>query len=151
MRHVWIGDVDFAWALYVFLRNYERDFPEEPIPWPSQDDVNRAAGTIAAINQPFFGKRLYRTLPEKLAALAYELCKQHFFLNGNKRIAYFFFIYAMVLNGVMIDINTFEERAALMESVAQSDPKDRANVLRDLADFIRKNLRPYTVPSRKGP
>lgn len=148
MRHVWIADVEFAWALGEFLRLYARDFPDEPIPTPRIEDVYRAASAVEAINQPIFGRRRYRSLAAKLAALVYELCKQHFFINGNKRIAYFFLLYALILNGRMIDIDTFEERAELMERVADSDPRDRKRVLRELTELIGSKMHPYEVTGR---
>jgi death-on-curing family protein len=101
------------------------------------EDVYRAASAVMAINEPVFGRPRYRSLNEKLAALVYELCKQHFFLNGNKRIAYFFLIYVLVLNERMIEVSTFEEKALVMEWVADSDPRDRKRILRELTELIR--------------
>jgi death-on-curing family protein len=95
-----------------------------------------------AINEPVFGRPRYRSLNEKLAALVYELCKQHFFLNGNKRIAYFFLIYVLRLNERRIEVSTFEEKARVMERVADSDPRDRKRVLRELVELIRTHTRP---------
>jgi death-on-curing family protein len=142
VRTVWIDDVEFAWVLGEFLRLYAENFPDEPIPPPHAEDVYRAASAVMAINEPVFGRPRYRSLKEKLAALVYELCKQHFFLNGNKRIAYFFLIYVLRLNERRIEVSTFEEKARVMERVADSDPKDRKRVLRELAELIRTHTRP---------
>ena len=147
MRHVWIADVEFALGFgripsTLRSRLSQRTYPN---PTPRSDDVYRAAGAVEAINQPVFGRQRYRSLAAKLAALVYELCKQHFFVNGNKRIAYFFLLYALILNGRMIDIDTFEERAELMEHVADSDPRDRKKVLRELTELIGSKMRPFDV------
>jgi hypothetical protein len=45
----------------------------------------------------------------------------------------------------MIKIDTFEERAALMEHVADSDPRDRKRVLRELTELIGSKMHPYDV------
>ena len=150
MRHAWPSREEFLWALGVFLTRYAEDF-DEPIPWPNYESAIRAADSIASINEPVFGRRRYRSLSAKLAALVYELCKQHFFLHGNKRIAYFFLLYALTLNRKQVDIPTFEERAALMEAIADSDPAQRKYVLRQIRTFLDRNIQPLTLPPVTAP
>ena len=111
----------------------------------------RAASTVAAINELVFGRRRYRTFSEKLAALAYELVKQHFFVNGNKRIAFFFLVYALVLNGKTIAIETSEARADLMDYIAKSDPSDRQLIMKRVADVIREAMKPLDAPVAASP
>ena len=83
--------------------------------------------------------------------MAYELVKQHFFVNGNKRIAFFFLVYTLVLNGKTIAIPTSEARADLMDSIARSDPSDRQLIMKRVADIIREAMRPLDAPVTTSP
>ena len=47
----------------------------------------------------------------------------------------------MRLNERRIEVSTFEEKARVMERVADSDPKDRKRVLRELTELIKAHSR----------
>lgn len=90
---------------------------------------------IGAIYQSFDGNDLYPTIEEKAANFLYLITKNHYFIDGNKRIAATLFIYFLDFynilyneNGQVIDNNTL---VAITILIAQSDPKEK-NILIDL-------------------
>jgi death-on-curing protein len=61
-------------------------------------DEGALEGSIANCFQTFGGEELYPEIVDKIAVLTYSLCKNHVFLDGNKRVA----IGAMLL---ILDLN----------------------------------------------
>ncbi|MCK9304335.1 MAG: virulence RhuM family protein [Bacteroidales bacterium] len=59
--------------------------------------------SISTIYQTFEGKDLYPSIEEKAAHLLYFITKNHSFIDGNKRIAAFMFLYFLSKNGVLYD------------------------------------------------
>lgn len=58
-----------------------------------QESDEKFMGILGSIYQTFAGKELYPSLEEKAAHLLYFIIKDHPFVDGNKRIASFLFIY----------------------------------------------------------
>lgn len=52
--------------------------------------------------QTFDGVELYPTVIEKASRLAYSLCHNHTFINGNKRIAILSYMILLNINGFKI-------------------------------------------------
>lgn len=63
-----------------------------------QETDNKFKAIIGNIYQTFGGKELYPSLEEKAAHLLYFTIKDHPFVDGNKRIASFLFIYYLSKN-----------------------------------------------------
>ena len=59
------------------------------------------AGSIGAIYQTFDDKDLYPSIEEKAAMLLYLVVKNHSFVDGNKRIAAFLFLWFMDQNKIL--------------------------------------------------
>ena len=57
--------------------------------------------SLGQIYQTFDGKELYPTVQMKAAMLLYLLVKNHSFVDGNKRIAAFIFLWYMLRNGLL--------------------------------------------------
>ncbi|MFW6024978.1 MAG: Fic family protein [Candidatus Woesearchaeota archaeon] len=57
--------------------------------------------TLNQINQSFFGKRIYNSLEQRAANLLYMLVKNHHFIDGNKRISAFLFLYFLQKNNFL--------------------------------------------------
>lgn len=138
MTHAWVTEEQFVWALNFFFRTLSES-ELEPIPRPSAEAIQYAASRIAAINRPIFGRVLHRSLAKKLAVAVYELCKQHFFLNGNKRIAYFFLRFLLLLNDRKLRAG-LQRRADLLKWIAESDPKRREQVIRSIVRFLQSEI-----------
>lgn len=62
---------------------------------------NKFKSIIGTIYQTFDKKELYQTIEEKAANLLYLIIKDHPFLDGNKRIAIFLFIYFLEKNNYL--------------------------------------------------
>lgn len=58
-------------------------------------------GILGNIYQVFEGKELYRSIEEKAAHFLYFSVKDHPFVDGNKRIASFLFVYLLDRNGYL--------------------------------------------------
>ncbi|MCF7796015.1 Fic family protein [Patescibacteria group bacterium] len=54
--------------------------------------------TFEAINQQVFGNFIYPSIEEKAANLLYKMVKNHHFIDGNKRISAFIFLYFLEKN-----------------------------------------------------
>ncbi len=63
-----------------------------------QEYRGKLKGIIGALYQTFGARELYKTLEEKAAHLLYFLVKDHPFVDGNKRIAAFLFVYFLHKN-----------------------------------------------------
>jgi len=106
-----------------------------------QDNEGRLAGIIKNIYQTFKGKELYPSLEEKAAHLLYFIVKDHPFIDGNKRIASFLFVYFLDKNNFLYKEN--RERkindnalTALTLLIAVSKPKDKDILIKIITNLI---------------
>lgn len=100
--------------------------------------LEREEGLQSIINniyQTFNGKDVYLTVEERAANLLYLITKNHYYIDGNKRIAATIFIYFLDFYKILyknaekvIDNNTL---VAITLLIAQSNPKEK-QVLIDL-------------------
>lgn len=98
-------------------------------------------GILGNIYQTFSGNELYPSLEEKAAHLLYFIIKDHPFVDGNKRIASFLFIYFLDKNNFLyrasgerkINDNALTTLALL---IAISDPKDKDRIIRIITNLI---------------
>jgi prophage maintenance system killer protein len=87
-------------------------------------------GILCNLYQTFGGKELYPSLEEKAAHLLYFIIKDHPFVDGNKRIGSFLFIYFLDKNNYLCR-QTGERKindnalTALALLIADSNPKDK--------------------------
>ncbi|MBU3965379.1 virulence protein RhuM/Fic/DOC family protein [Patescibacteria group bacterium] len=97
-------------------------------------------GIIKNLYQTFGGKELYKTIEEKAAHLLYFTIKDHYFTDGNKRIASFLFVYFLDKADYLFKksgerkIND-NALTALALFIAESDPKEKEIMIK-----IVKNL-----------
>jgi prophage maintenance system killer protein len=95
-----------------------------------QEYDEKFKGIIGSIHQSFGGKELYSSIEEKAAHFLYFVVKDHPFIDGNKRIASFLFIYFLDRNQSLykksgekkINDNALIVLALL---IAVSDPKEK--------------------------
>ena len=67
------------------------------------DKDNSLKSSVSTIYQTFYGADLYPSIEEKAANLLYFITKNHSFVDGNKRIAAFQFLYFLERNGILCD------------------------------------------------
>lgn len=88
------------------------------------------------IHQTFDGNLLYPSLQERAAHLLYLVIKNHPFIDGNKRIGCFLFLTYLKTYKVPVSLLTNEAVIALALLTAQSDPKDKALMIKLIMHII---------------
>jgi len=100
--------------------------------------------SLGAIHQTFSGKELYPSVEEKAAHLLYFVVKNHSFVDGNKRIGAFLFVWFLDVNGILytkggrkrIGDNAL---VALTLMIAESRPKDKDIIIKVIVNLINKD------------
>jgi death-on-curing family protein len=99
---------------------------------------------IENLRQTFAGKELYKTIEEKAAHLLYLTIKDHPFIDGNKRIASFLFVYFLDKNDYLYRENGEKKinnnaLVALALLVAESNPREKDILVRIIMNLTSKN------------
>jgi len=90
--------------------------------------------SLNTIYQTFGGQELYPSVEEKAANLLYFIVKNHSFIDGNKRIAAFLFLWFLEENGILYKPDggrrlTDNALVALTLMIAESKPNEREIIL----------------------
>ena len=99
---------------------------------------------INTIYQSFGDMELYPSIEEKAAALLYFLTKNHPFIDGNKRIAAFLFIWFLDKNNILYNVDGNKRIAentlvALTLMIAESKPDEKDTINKITVNLINKN------------
>jgi len=102
---------------------------------------NKLKDILGNIYQTFRKKELYPSLEEKAAHLLYFIIKDHPFVDGNKRIASFLFVYFLDKNNFLYRKNGEKKindnaLTALALLIAVSDPKDKDVLIKIITNLI---------------
>ena len=105
------------------------------------DSSSKLKGIVGSIYQTYGGKELYPSLEEKAAHLLYFVIKDHPFVDGNKRIASFLFVYFLDKNDFLyrkngekkINDNALTSLALL---IAVSDPKEKDKLIKIITNLL---------------
>jgi prophage maintenance system killer protein len=101
---------------------------------------------IGAVYQTFGGRDLYPSIEEKAAHLLYFVVKNHAFVDGNKRIGAFLFIWFLDANGLLYREAGTKRLAdnalvALTLLIAESRPVEKDTLCKVIVNLInRENL-----------
>jgi len=106
-----------------------------------QEYAGKFEGIIGGLNQAYAGKKFYASIEEKAAHLLYFAVKDHPFIDGNKRIAAFLFVYFLARNNysrwknreMKISENTL---VALVLLIAISNPKEKETMINLITNLI---------------
>jgi len=106
-----------------------------------QESDNKLGAILGNIYQTFDGKELYISLEEKAAHLLYFIIKDHPFIDGNKRIASFLFVYFLDKNNYLyrpsgerkINDNALVSLSLL---IAISAPEDKDILIKIITNLI---------------
>lgn len=106
-----------------------------------QENSDKFKGILGSIYQTFGKKELYPSLEEKAAHLLYFIIKDHPFIDGNKRIASFLFVYFLDKNDFLYRKNAEKKindnaLTALALLIAVSDPKDKDVLIKIITNLI---------------
>lgn len=101
--------------------------------------------SISTIYQTFDKKDLYPSIEEKAANLLYLVTKNHSFVDGNKRIAAFLFLFFFEKNNLLFKENG-EKRipdnalVALTLMIAVSQPSEKEIMIKVIVNLINKKI-----------
>ena len=103
---------------------------------------NKFKSIIGALYQTFNKKELYPTIEEKAANLLYLTIKDHPFVDGNKRIASFLFVYFLEKNNYLFKSNGERKIAdttlvALSLLIATSKPTEKDIMINIITNLLR--------------
>jgi len=107
-----------------------------------QENGKKLRGLMGAIYQTFDKKELYPSIEEKAAHLLYFIIKDHPFIDGNKRVASFLFVYFLDKNKYLYR-ETGEKKindnglAALALLIAISNPKEKDKLIKIITNLIK--------------
>ena len=98
-------------------------------------------GIIQSIYQTFGSAELYKTIEEKAAHLLYLIIKDHPFVDGNKRIGSFLFVYFLDRNNYLYRKNgerkiSDNALTALALLIAESDPKEKDILIKIIVNLL---------------
>jgi death-on-curing family protein len=98
-------------------------------------------GVAKNLYQTFDKKMLYKTIEEKAAHLLYFIIKDHPFIDGNKRIASFLFVYFLDKNNYLYRKNGEKKindnaLVALALLVAESNPQEQDILIKIIINLI---------------
>jgi len=105
------------------------------------DTGKKLEGIIKNLYQTFDKKELYKTIEDKAAHLLYLIIKDHPFVDGNKRIAAFLFVYFLDKNDYLYRKNGEKKindnaLVALALLVAESDSKNKDILIKIIINLI---------------
>lgn len=100
--------------------------------------------SLNSIYQTYGGVELYPSLEDKAANLLYFVVKNHSFVDGNKRIGAFLFIWFLNKNKALINGNgakliSNETLVALTIMIAESNPKEKELVVRLIKHLMKSS------------
>ena len=107
-----------------------------------QENGDKLKAILGNIYQTFGGRQLYASLEEKAAHLLYFIIKDHPFVDGNKRLGSFLFVYFLSKNNYLykesgekkISNNALTTLALL---TAVSDPKEKDKLVKLVSNLIK--------------
>lgn len=99
-------------------------------------DFGALESALAQPEMTFASEDLYPTLIDKAGALAYSLCMNHPFLDGNKRVAHAAMEVYLVLNGLEINASVAEQEKLFLGLASGLVKRE------ELTHWLRKNVVP---------
>ena len=107
---------------------------------------NSLTSSITSIYQTYDGIELYPSVEEKAANLLYFIVKNHSFIDGNKRIAAFIFLYFLEKNRVLYSVDGSKRIAdnalvALTLMIAVSKPIEKETMIKVIVNLINNKNR----------
>jgi len=75
---------------------------------PGLRDMGLLESAVLGCNQTFGGEDLYPTVTEKASRMAYSICKNHPFIDGNKRVAVTAMLVILRMNDIMLSFTQEE-------------------------------------------
>lgn len=126
----------------MLIKNLKKKFGGSMLFGKEKDESFK--GTIGTIYQTFNKKELYPGFEDKAAMLLYLTIKNHFFIDGNKRIAAALFLMYLDRNNHLYRSDGEKRIAdnalvALCLMIASSNPKEKDIIVKVVVNLINKN------------
>jgi prophage maintenance system killer protein len=123
------------------VKELNRRFGAQGLFGKEKDDSFKSS--LSAVHQTFDGHDLYPSIEEKAANLLYFIVKNHSFVDGNKRIAAFLFLWFLDENGVLYKKDGSRRLSdnalvALTLMIAESKSSDKETVIKVIVNLINK-------------
>ena len=99
-------------------------------------DMRLLESSVMSCTQTFGSEELYPTVIEKASRLAFSVCKNHPFIDGNKRVAVTVLLVVLRMNGVTLSF-TQQELITLGLGIADGSI-DYDNIIEWVRDHIQK-------------
>ncbi len=101
-------------------------------------DFGALESALAQPEMTFGGEDLNPRLTQKAAALAYSLCMNHPFIDGNKRVAHAAMEIFLVLNGFEINVSINEQEKAFLDLASSRLCRE------ELVAWLERNIVPVS-------
>lgn len=102
---------------------------------PGIRDINLLSSAIAMPYASFHGEYLHNDIYEMAAAYAFHICKNHSFVDGNKRTALVSALVFLELNGISISDSQGKLYDAMLDlSTGKLNKSEFASILRKLKE-----------------
>ncbi|OPY89674.1 MAG: Fic/DOC family protein [Syntrophus sp. PtaU1.Bin208] len=116
----------------------------QPIALFGREKDQSFKGSLGAIYQTFDGKEVYPSIEEKAAHLLYFVIKNHAFIDGNKRIGAFLFVWFLDANGILYTDDGRKRigdnaLVALTLMIAESCPEDKDIMTKVIVNLINRD------------
>ncbi|MBI2966211.1 MAG: virulence protein RhuM/Fic/DOC family protein [Bacteroidetes bacterium] len=130
--------IDYSWAVKA-IDTLRKKFKSSSLFGKEKDESFKSS--LNTIYQTFDKKELYPSVEEKAAHLLYFVVKNHSFVDGNKRIAAFLFVWFMERNGLLYRKDGTKRIAdnalvALTLLIAQSKPEEKDMMIKVIVNLI---------------
>ena len=107
----------------------------------TESQQGRLEGILGNIRQTFDKKELYSSIEEKAAHLLYFIIKDHPFIDGNKRIGSFLFVYFLDRNKYLYKKNNEKKindnaLTTLSLLIAISDPREKDKLIKMVTNLL---------------
>ena len=100
---------------------------------PGVRDNNLLSSALAQAKMTAGGKYIHRTIFEKAAAYGYHVCRNHAFVDGNKRVSFVLMVVFLERNGWELRVSDEEAYSTMMELAAGTVAK------RTLAKWLKEH------------
>jgi prophage maintenance system killer protein len=143
-----VGAVSRQTALPISYEDARRAIEQLRVQYQASDLFGREkdqsfGGSLVSIFQTFDGSQLYPSIEEKAASLLYFLVKNHPFIDGNKRIAAFLFLWFLDRNKSLYRADGSKRIAdnalvAITLMTAESKPADKNLIVKVIINLINQ-------------
>ena len=140
---------EFVEICYNFVK--EEMKYDEPIPEITEEGLNKIGYCLTKPALEISNKLLFNTIAEQTMALCFCICKQHCFINGNKRLALITTFLFLFKNGYIL--RTKKPLLYLITNGIVNIPPSRSRddlIKRGLIEFFESSIEKFDITTLIG-